>query len=95
MKKLWKFLNKKRAFRQELHPGIMLPPFYGVAYRDYMKDRFIAYPVPFHIIIGLSRYFYSNIRWCWKYIAFSPHDAYNQGWGNGYRAALKQLGDSQ
>lgn len=43
---------KKRISRGEL-----IPPFYGIAYRDYDKDLIICYPIFINLIIILYRDF--------------------------------------
>jgi hypothetical protein len=59
--------------------GELLPPFYGVAWHDYMRRRAVCYPVPLNMIAAALRSAWIFIRYGYRAIPMSPRDAYAQG----------------
>ena len=42
----------------ELATGQKLPPGYGLAYRDYLRDCAVFYPVPLNVLVRIAREIY-------------------------------------
>jgi len=55
--------------RQQIEDGEMLPAwYYGLAYRDFMRERDVYYPLPFSYIVGLAR----TLRHWWDRLRSRP-----------------------
>ena len=51
--------GQRRGIRREIREGEELPRGYGIAYRSFISDTAIAYPVPFNWLVRASRW----LRW--------------------------------
>lgn len=44
--------------------GGVIPKYYGLAYRSYIKDEIICYPMPLHFIVGwLHKLYHAYVRY--------------------------------
>lgn len=50
------------SFRLELEEFESLPVLYGVAYRDFWRDRIVCYPVPFNWLVRFLRWAGDKVR---------------------------------
>lgn len=75
--------------KREINHGEMLPPWYGVAYRDFVNDRMICYPIPFNLIVRSLR----NIYWRLRGPGYDfKNETWLEGYRSGYRAGCDFLG---
>ncbi|HEX8885956.1 MAG TPA: hypothetical protein VF797_15820 [Noviherbaspirillum sp.] len=59
--------------------GEMLPPFYGVAWVDFMSRMTICLPVPLNVIAALLRTLWLFLKHGWRAIPVDPRAAYDAG----------------
>ena len=80
--------GQRRGIRREIREGEELPRGYGIAYRSFMRDTAIAYPVPFNWLVRASRW----LRWRLKVprLAWQAETlgTYRRGWERGRSDAL-------
>lgn len=75
----------RNLWREDVPYHIRLRRFYGVAWHDFMRRKFVSYPVPIHLLARL-------VRWCWwQIIKHRPDEiekrtlaAYHVGYGIGF-----------
>jgi len=70
--------------------GEMIPRFYGLAWRDYYRNKAVCLPLGFNLIAGLVRSVYVSLMHGSKAVASNPRDAYHQGLAAGRASVEKQ-----
>lgn len=68
----------ERFIRMVSHGG-MIPRFYGVAWCGVNSPIAYCAPVPFNLLIGLSRSLWFWMKHGWRNMSLSTHAAYAQG----------------
>jgi hypothetical protein len=68
---------------KRIRPAEMLPAFYGIAWRDWLRDEAICLPVPLNVLARLAR-----AGWVWLRVGgldvpLNSRDAYEQGLRDG------------
>lgn len=74
LKALRSLLMSKR-----INEGDMLPPFFGIAYWDYVSDTGVCYVVPLNLIVRFLRNIWIFVRTGGYSIRMNPRDAFYQG----------------
>ena len=65
--------------------GEIIPMGYGIAWRDYLRDVYVCYPIPFNIIAG-----YTRRLWHWAMTTCAlKHSLIDDYYYKGYDAAMK------
>lgn len=64
---------------KKVSPGEMLPPFYGIAWREIHVDRVVCLPMPFNLLAGLVREVWLFAKHGGRWVPMNPRDAYEQG----------------
>ena len=76
---------------KRVRPGEMLPPFYGIAWRDYSTYEAVCLPVPLNLIVWVGRNVWAFCKQGAKALPESPREAYEQGVRDGRAAVAKKL----
>ncbi len=89
--------------RKEIDEGMMLPPFYGLAYYDYLRRIGVCYPIPLNFLVaGIRHVWFVLKRGCrpaqWelregnlvsKSYAKGRSEGYDNGFNEGYRKGVE------
>lgn len=78
---------KRLPFSKVIKEAELIPPFYGVAWVDYMSHDATCFPVPFNLVAALVRGFYFFLRHGWRSMYNNPRAAFHQGVREGERRA--------
>jgi hypothetical protein len=70
---------------KEIHRGMCIPAWYGVAWVIYEADITICMPIPLNLIAAFMRAFWLWMRWGYRSVPVDPRDAYRQGFKDGSR----------
>jgi hypothetical protein len=73
--------------------GEMCPPFYGVAWVDYVQDQAVCYPLPLNRIVALLRDFFLWLRFGHIAKTANPREAYLAGLLTGLESRQTPKGD--
>ncbi len=74
-------------FIKEVREGEMIPPFHGIAWREFERDCAIALPVPLNWLASIARNVWFFLQFGNREIYENQREAYAQGYRNGKRAA--------
>lgn len=77
--------------RKTIDCGSIIPPWYGVAWRDFYADRTVCYPIPLNIIASFVRGVIVWLKYGYKAVPVNPRDAYDQGYRDGKLYLKKDL----
>jgi hypothetical protein len=53
----------RRIISKVITPGEMMPKYYGLAYRDFLRDIAICYPFPFNYVVHIVRRYWIRVRY--------------------------------
>lgn len=70
-------------FIKKVSQGDLLPPFYGVAWYDYMRGRCVCLPVGLNLIAAAARAAWIFIKHGGRQLPMDPRAAYEQGLQDG------------
>lgn len=68
----------------------MILPYHGIAFYDYHSNRTITAVVPLNWVISIGLSVWSFLRFGNKTMAFSPRDAYRQGYRHGMQDSVNK-----
>ena len=74
---------------KRVRQGEMLPPFYGIAWRDYSMDEAVCLPVPINLVALIGRRIWAFCKQGSNAVPVCPREAYEQGVRDGHAAAMK------
>ena len=79
----------------------VMPKWYGLAYRNFDKDVYVAYPIPINLIVAGSRWLSAKVRFEWPHLLNDRwegtlrngfKEGFNHGHAAGFIEATKAFG---
>jgi hypothetical protein len=68
---------------KRISEGEIIPRFYGLAWRDYYRNKAVCLPLGLNLFVALIRSAYVSLMHGSKAVASNPRDAYRQGLADG------------
>jgi hypothetical protein len=75
--------------QKRIQHGQVIPFFYGIAWKDWVSNEAVCYPVPVNMLVAVSRSFFIWMKHGFLTRACDGREAFNQGMVEGLRMAEK------
>src|SRR5256885_13490496 len=76
-------ITSMKKLEKLVHEAKIMPKWYGLAYRDFNRNVYVAYPIPINLIVAGSRWLSAKLKFEW------PH-MFNDKWEGTLRRGFKE-----